>query len=84
MNNKLLLIVLDGWGVSNNKKGNAILQAHANNFEKLKKENIYTELNASEKFVGLLPGFIGNSEVGHLHIGAGRLVKQDLVRFNKR
>ena len=81
MNNKLLLIVLDGWGVSNNKKGNAILQAHANNFEKLKKENIYTELNASEKFVGLLPGFIGNSEVGHLHIGAGRLVKQDLVRI---
>ncbi len=76
--NKLLLIVLDGWGVSKKKKGNAILQANPSYFNKLKKSYSCTELNASGEHVGLLPGVIGNSEVGHLHIGSGRFVKQDL------
>ncbi len=79
---KLLLIVLDGWGVRNSQDGNAI-DHHAEYFEKLKKENYYLELNASGKYVGLLKDYIGNSEVGHLHIGAGRLVKQDLARITE-
>lgn len=79
---KVLLIVLDGWGVSNSQKYDAI-DHHAEYFEKLKKENHYLELNASGKHVGLLNNYIGNSEVGHLHIGAGRLVKQDLARITE-
>lgn len=78
--NKLLLIVLDGWGVSSKKKGNAILQANPSYFNKLKNSYSYAELKASGEHVGLLPGVMGNSEVGHLHIGSGRLVKQDLRR----
>ncbi|MEK6857647.1 MAG: 2,3-bisphosphoglycerate-independent phosphoglycerate mutase, partial [Nanoarchaeota archaeon] len=78
---KVVLIVLDGWGISKQTKGNAILAAHANYFTKLQKENPHCILKASEESVGLKKGFIGNSEVGHLHIGAGRLVKQDLVRI---
>jgi len=78
---KIILIVLDGWGISTQKKGNAILAANPKNFNEYKKKYTYTQLQASGKYVGLLPGFTGNSEVGHLHLGAGRLVKQDLVRI---
>lgn len=80
---KVVLVVLDGWGIRKSKRGNAIAKAKTPNFDKLKKEHFYQELNASGKYVGLLPGFIGNSEVGHLHLGAGRLVKQDLTRIHE-
>jgi 2,3-bisphosphoglycerate-independent phosphoglycerate mutase len=79
---RVVLIVLDGWGISKHKEGNAILAAHANYFNQLQKNNSHCTLKASEEFVGLKKSFIGNSEVGHLHIGAGRLVKQDLVRIS--
>ena len=82
MKKKTLLIVLDGWGISKHKEGNAILAAHANYFNQLQKENPHCILKASGEFVGLKKGFMGNSEVGHLHIGSGRLVEQDLVRIS--
>ena len=83
MNKKVVLLILDGWGIRTSKKFNAIKNAKTPNFNKLKKENFYQELHASGKYVGLLDCFIGNSEVGHLHIGAGRLVEQDLTRIHK-
>lgn len=79
---KVLLIVLDGWGISNRKTGNAILSADAEYFNNLWKNHPHCSLKASGEQVGLKKGFIGNSEVGHLHIGAGRLVKQDLTRIS--
>lgn len=78
---KTCLIVLDGWGIAPPRRGNAIASAHPRYFNNLFQENPHLLLNASGTSVGLLPGFIGNSEVGHLHIGAGRLVKQDLVKI---
>lgn len=76
------LIVLDGWGIAQPSPGNAITLAHPNHIENLWQDNPHTLLDASGTAVGLLPGYMGNSEVGHLHLGAGRLVRQDLVRIN--
>ena len=78
---KVLLIILDGWGCKKSNYGNAIKKAHTQNFTKFWNENQHCELNASGKYVGLLKGNMGNSEVGHLHIGAGRPVKQDVKRI---
>ncbi|MBD3318288.1 2,3-bisphosphoglycerate-independent phosphoglycerate mutase [Candidatus Woesearchaeota archaeon] len=80
---KTVLLVLDGWGVRNGKKGDAISKAQPKHFDKLLQTYPSTTLRASGKWVGLLPGYIGNSEVGHLHLGAGRLVEQDLVQILK-
>jgi len=77
---KTLLIVLDGWGVAPKGKTNAITKAKTPFFDELW-QNTHAELRADGKHVGLLPGYIGNSEVGHLHLGAGRLVEQDLKRI---
>lgn len=82
MNNKVLLVVLDGWGARKNSFGNAIKSANPKFFNSLAKNNSYTELNAAGKYVGLPEGFEGNSEVGHLHMGAGRLIEQDLMHIN--
>lgn len=79
---RVVLIILDGWGISKQRKGNAIIAANPRNFNSYKMRHSYSELLASGRFVGLLPGYMGNSEVGHLHIGAGRLVKQDLARIS--
>lgn len=78
---KVLLIILDGWGCNSSNYGNAIAAAKTPNFTKLWNQNPHCELNAAGESVGLLKGNIGNSEVGHLHIGAGRLVKQDAARI---
>ncbi|MFH1455362.1 MAG: 2,3-bisphosphoglycerate-independent phosphoglycerate mutase [archaeon] len=78
----LMLIVLDGWGLRTEKKGNAVLKAKTPFFNYLLKKNSYTQLKASAEAVGLPKGYMGNSEVGHLHLGAGRLVEQDLIRVN--
>jgi len=75
------MIVLDGWGIAPPNPGNAITSAQPKRFGALWQDNPHTMLDASGAAVGLLPGFIGNSEVGHLHLGAGRLVKQDLARI---
>ncbi len=78
---RVCLIVLDGWGIAPPGPGNAITLAHPRHIDTLWQDHPHTLLAAAGSSVGLLPGFIGNSEVGHLHLSAGRLVKQDLVRI---
>jgi len=80
---KALLIVLDGCGIAKAGKGNAIKKARTPFIDSLMEKYPNTQLDASGSAVGLLPGYIGNSEVGHLHLGAGRLVEQDLARIFK-
>lgn len=77
------LVILDGFGLREDKYGNAIAAAGTPNLDKLKKLYPYTTLEASGKFVGLPEGQMGNSEVGHLTLGAGRVVLQDLERINE-
>ncbi|MCJ7479169.1 MAG: 2,3-bisphosphoglycerate-independent phosphoglycerate mutase, partial [Candidatus Nanohaloarchaeota archaeon QJJ-7] len=79
----VVLAVLDGLGVRKGEDGNAFLHADTPNLDRLFSENPYTELRAWGEAVGLPEGYIGNSEVGHLHIGSGRVVTQELVRINK-
>lgn len=75
----LVLVILDGYGIAPPGPGNAITLAHKPHFDQLMKEFPSTQLAASGTEVGLLPHQDGNSEAGHLNIGAGRVVKQDLV-----
>lgn len=79
----LLLMILDGWGYSPVEKGNAIAHASLPNFQSLQAEYPHTLLKASGEAVGLPAGQMGNSEVGHLNIGAGRIVYQELTRIFK-
>ncbi len=78
----LMIIILDGWGYSKAKEGNAVLTARAPNLDLLEKKYPWCFLEASGEAVGLPKGMMGNSEVGHLTIGAGRIVYQDLTRIN--
>jgi len=79
----ILLMILDGYGLSDNKEGNAILSAKTPNLDRLFSTYPHSILEASGMFVGLPEGQMGNSEVGHLNIGAGRIVYQDLTRITK-
>ena len=79
----LILIVLDGFGCRSEKEWNAIAQAETPRFDRLYRESAWTTLEASGRAVGLPDGQMGNSEVGHLNIGAGRVVDQDIVRISK-
>ncbi|XP_015919560.2 2,3-bisphosphoglycerate-independent phosphoglycerate mutase-like [Parasteatoda tepidariorum] len=82
--NNLCLIVIDGWGLSEEKKGNAIFNAHTPIMDDLSKDSSnYLTLDASGLSVGLPEGLMGNSEVGHMNIGAGRVMEQDILRINK-
>ncbi|MGI6278596.1 MAG: 2,3-bisphosphoglycerate-independent phosphoglycerate mutase [Patescibacteria group bacterium] len=81
-NDPTVLIILDGWGLANTQTGNAILQAKTPNFNKYWASFPHTQLIASGEPVGLPKGEKGNSETGHLNLGAGRIVLQDLVRIN--
>ncbi len=83
MKKPLILIILDGFGIRQEKSGNAIYHASTPNIDKIFTENPYTTLKASGDDVGLPEGQMGNSEVGHLNIGAGRIVYQELTRINK-
>jgi len=83
MEKPLVLIIMDGWGIRKEKKGNAILNAKTPNYDFLLKNYPHSTLFPYGEYVGLPPGFIGNSEVGHLNIGAGRIVYQELTRINK-
>lgn len=83
MNKKVLLMILDGWGVAINKKVSAIDQANTPFMNSLYPKYPNSRLEASGLAVGLPAGQMGNSEVGHMNIGAGRVVYQDLVRVNK-
>ncbi len=78
----VLLLILDGFGYREETESNAIAAAHKPNWDKLWREYPHTLINASEKFVGLPSKQMGNSEVGHLNIGAGRVVYQDLSRVD--
>ena len=80
---KVLLLVLDGWGIRNSRQDNAIKLAKTPNLDKLYKKWPTTTLKASGSAVGLPNGYMGNSEVGHLTLGAGRIVDGDLVKINK-
>ncbi|MDR3585341.1 MAG: 2,3-bisphosphoglycerate-independent phosphoglycerate mutase [Desulfosporosinus sp.] len=79
----LLLMILDGWGHRDALEGNAIAQANLPNFRRLEKTYPHTFLQASGEAVGLPDGQMGNSEVGHLNMGAGRVVYQELTRIYK-
>ena len=78
----VVLIVLDGWGYREEREGNAIALAHTPTWDRLWSRLPRTLLEASGLAVGLPEGQMGNSEVGHLNLGAGRVVMQDLVRIN--
>ncbi len=78
----IVLIVLDGWGYSSEPTGNAI-QGHTPNLEQLLKEYPHTFLETSGEAVGLPEGQMGNSEVGHMNLGAGFIVYQQFVRINR-
>ncbi len=77
------LLVLDGWGVSREKKGNAVAAARTPNYANMLSKFPNCLLQASGEHVGLPPGLMGNSEVGHLNIGAGRVVIQKLTQISK-
>jgi len=75
-------MILDGWGIGKGDKTDVISQVPTPNMDRLKKEYPSSQLHASGENVGLPDGQMGNSEVGHLNIGAGRVVYQDLVKIN--
>ena len=83
MNKKVLLMILDGWGFAKNLKVSAIDNAQTPYINSLYEKCPHSKLEASGLAVGLPAGQMGNSEVGHMNIGAGRVVYQDLVRVNK-
>src|SRR5208282_4386208 len=78
----LVLTVLDGWGYSPQIKGNAIALARKPNYDDLLKKFPNTLIHTSGPFVGLPAGQMGNSEVGHLNMGAGRIVQMDITRID--
>ena len=80
---KALLMILDGWGLGNHSKSDAIYSTPTPYWDSLLANYPHSELQASGENVGLPDGQMGNSEVGHLNIGAGRVVYQDLVKINK-
>ena len=79
----VVLMVLDGYGLNDNPKGNAIAMAKTPVMDKLMAECPFVPGQASGMFVGLPDGQMGNSEVGHMNIGAGRIIYQDLTRITK-
>lgn len=81
--NKVLLLILDGWGYSEKPAGNAIYEAKTPNMDSYFSEYPWALLNASGEDVGLPSGQMGNSEVGHLNLGAGRIVYQELTRIGE-
>lgn len=82
MHKKLLLIILDGFGLYKDYVGNAVTQAKMPTYQKLWRDYPHAQLGASGEAVGLTAGQIGSSEVGHPAIGSGRVIYQDLVRIN--
>lgn len=80
---KALLMILDGWGIGHKDKADTIFSTSTPHWDKLLKDYPNSMLQASGENVGLPDGQMGNSEVGHLNIGAGRVVYQDLVKINR-
>ncbi|MFH1644591.1 MAG: 2,3-bisphosphoglycerate-independent phosphoglycerate mutase [bacterium] len=81
--NPTMLVILDGFGISKQKKGNAVYAAKMPTWQKILNEYPHTQLKASGNAVGLLSGYIGNSEVGHTTLGAGKIVKTVLKKFHE-
>lgn len=79
----VMLMILDGFGIAPKSEGNAVSLAKKPNFDRLLEKYPHSQLQASGLFVGLPDGQMGNSEVGHLNIGAGRIVYQELTRITK-
>jgi len=79
----VLLVVMDGVGLREQTEGNAFKQASTPNIGKIMARNGFGKLEASGHAVGLPEGYTGNSEVGHLHLGAGRRISQRLKRINQ-
>jgi 2,3-bisphosphoglycerate-independent phosphoglycerate mutase len=82
MTHPLVLTILDGWGYSAATEGNAIAAAHKPNYDRLLRDFPNTLVHTSGPFVGLPEGQMGNSEVGHLNIGAGRVIFMDVTRLD--
>ncbi|WP_347157585.1 2,3-bisphosphoglycerate-independent phosphoglycerate mutase [Pontibacter chitinilyticus] len=83
MDKKVILVILDGWGIATHPEVSAIAKANTPFFDAILQKYPNTRLQASGEYVGLPDGQMGNSEVGHMNLGAGRVVYQDLVRINK-
>lgn len=83
MAKKALLMILDGWGIGNHSKSDVIFSTPTPYWDYLMETYPHSQLQASGENVGLPDGQMGNSEVGHLNIGAGRVLYQDLVKINK-
>ena len=83
MDKKVLLMILDGWGIGDHKEDDAIFNAHPEYMNSLEAAYPHAQLRTDGENVGLPDGQMGNSEVGHLNIGAGRVVYQDLVKINR-
>ena len=82
-NQKLALLILDGWGIGNGKKGDAVAMAKTPCIDALYAQYPHSQLLTHGYSVGLPDGQMGNSEVGHINLGAGRVVYQELARINK-
>ncbi len=80
---KVLLMILDGWGIGNHSHSDVIYEAHPKYIEAMTAHYPHARLRTDGENVGLPDGQMGNSEVGHLNIGAGRVVYQDLVKINR-
>ena len=78
----LLLVILDGWGYRAEREANAVALANKPTYDKLLREYPNTLINTSGRYVGLPNGQMGNSEVGHLNIGAGRIVHMDITKID--
>src|ERR1700674_3688840 len=78
----IVLTILDGWGYRTDNNGNAIALARKPVYDSLLRDFPNTLLQASDHFVGLPDGQMGNSEVGHLNLGAGRVVRMDMTRID--
>lgn len=83
MNKKAILVILDGWGYGNHSNSDVIFNGETPYFKSLVQQYPNSQLQASGEDVGLPDGQMGNSEVGHLNIGAGRVLYQDLVKINR-
>ena len=79
----VILVIRDGWGINPREEGNAVAAARTPNADSFREQYPLTTLDASGLAVGLPPGYQGSSEVGHLNMGAGRIVIQELLRINK-
>ena len=78
-----VLVIMDGWGINPRKEGNAIALARTPNIDRLAREWPHTAVKTSGEAVGLPEGQMGNSEVGHQNIGAGKRVLQDYTRVSE-